>query len=486
MEQSPFDAGGSLSVNEGEAQGYSGYLGGDEGGGHEVIRVDGPPNFDLDSYIGNYAGRTKFDRLYLIGTCSSYLATDALKMAVAEAKSGKDVKAYEKAVQALAAVAPTDSDAVLDQGWVDRTTKVVKADTERLEHELKGYKNNLIKESIRMGNEDLGQHYHKIGDLNAASKAFSRMRDYCTTTSQIASMHFKNIVVAVDSKNWLAVQSNIQRLSTLQFRKEEEAKSKAKMWACMGLSQLAMGSYHAAAKSFIGTDPSLGDNYKEVISPNDVAVYGGLCALATMDRNDLINNVLENKSFRNFLELEPHIRRAITFFCSSKFRPLFDILDAYQPDFLLDIHLQRHTQTLLTRIRVKVMQQYLIPYSRVTLANMTKVFAPNQSVTTSDGKIDFSSPFVAEVISYIKDGVLDARIDMEKGVLVTKQVDPRAELYQKVFDSVKEYVSTAHLQLLRIEVLNAGLEVPPARSRKGADPADLAAAAAAEGDSMLM
>lgn len=82
--------------------------------------------------------------------CSSYLSTDALKLAVAGAKRGKDVLAYEKAVQALAAVAPTENDAVFDREWVDKTTRAVKADTDRLEHELKGYKNNLIKESIRV------------------------------------------------------------------------------------------------------------------------------------------------------------------------------------------------------------------------------------------------------------------------------------------------------------------------------------------------
>lgn len=335
-----------------------------------------------------------------------------------------------------------------------------------------------------MGNEDLGQHYHRIGDLAAATKAFNRMRDYCTASSQIASMHFKNIVVAVDSKNWLSVQSNVQRLHTLQFRPEDEPKCKAKMMATLGLSQLAMGSYDAAAATFIGTDPSLGDSYKEVISPNDVAVYGGLCALATLDRNDLVNNVLENKSFRSYLELEPHVRRAITSFCSSKFRSLFDILEAYTPDFLLDIHLQRHVYQLLTKIRVKAMQQYIIPYSRVTLANMAKIFAPGQSVVTSTSRTDITSPFVAEVISYIKDGVLDARIDMEKGVIATKQVDPRAELHRNVVDSVKEYVNTAHIQLLRVEVLNAGMDVPAPRGKKGAD-SEMLAATATEGDLLM-
>lgn len=71
-------------------------------------------------------------------------------MAVTEAKGGRDVNSYTRAVEALARVAPQDPEAKLDTAWVDHTSKVVKAETDRLEHELKGYKNNLIKESIRV------------------------------------------------------------------------------------------------------------------------------------------------------------------------------------------------------------------------------------------------------------------------------------------------------------------------------------------------
>jgi hypothetical protein len=38
---------------------------------------------------------------------------------------------------------------------------------------------------------------------------------------------------------------------------------------------------------FLETGPELGSNYSEVIAPQDVAVYGALCALASFDRSDL-------------------------------------------------------------------------------------------------------------------------------------------------------------------------------------------------------
>ena len=53
-------------------------------------------------------------------------------------------------MNALAEAAPTDGDAAPDVEWVERTRKRVKVETDKMETELKGYKNNLIKESIRV------------------------------------------------------------------------------------------------------------------------------------------------------------------------------------------------------------------------------------------------------------------------------------------------------------------------------------------------
>ncbi|KAJ5591829.1 COP9 signalosome subunit 1 (CsnA) [Penicillium hispanicum] len=430
------------------------------------IKVDDPPKFDLESYIANYTGRTRFNRLYLIGITSTLLSTDALKTAIAEAKKGKDVMQYEKAVRALSEVAPTEPEASLNAAWVRDVQRSVRAQTDRLEHELRGYKNNLIKESIRMGNEDLGNHYYEMGDLVAASKAYSRMRDYCTTPNHIASMLFKLISVSIERGDWLSVQSYVHRLRNAQSKPEDLAKNQSKMSAAFGLAQMHAGSYLEAANTFLSTESSLGDTFNEVLTPNDIAVYGGLCALASMDRNELQNRVLDNASFRYFLELEPHIRRAIAFFCNSKFRPCLDILNSYRADYLLDIHLQRHVSALYKRIRTKSIQQYLVPFSCVTLDSMATIFAP----TVVGGQAQptgMKSPFVQELIRLIKEGVLDARIDLERGVLVSNQTDLRAEVQREALESLRSFNEEAHWRILRTAVLHAGLQVPaPAGGRR--------------------
>lgn len=62
-----------------------------------------------------------------------------------------------------------------------------------------------------------------------------------------------------------------------------------------------------AARKFVEVSPELGSTFDGVVAPEDVAVYGGLCALATFGREEIKRRVLENASFKNFLDLVPQV-----------------------------------------------------------------------------------------------------------------------------------------------------------------------------------
>lgn len=91
------------------------------------------------------------NRLLLIASTSTVLSVDALKLAVQEVyKNGKDVQQYRNIWDDLRTLAPIDPDAKFNKSWADQTEKANQAEMHRLESELKGYKNNLVKESIRV------------------------------------------------------------------------------------------------------------------------------------------------------------------------------------------------------------------------------------------------------------------------------------------------------------------------------------------------
>ena len=95
-------------------------------------------------------GRTRFERLILIGETSSFLGLDALRAAVTEAKTGRDVGRFEEAITRLESLAPEEAQKMKDPSWADKAAIDNQRGLAKLEAELKGYKNNLVKESIRV------------------------------------------------------------------------------------------------------------------------------------------------------------------------------------------------------------------------------------------------------------------------------------------------------------------------------------------------
>jgi hypothetical protein len=109
------------------------------------------PNWDLDQYILNYRGHGKIHRLRFIALKCPALQADALTSAIRLIRETTlDVALYQETVEKLHQFLPSAQEATLDQAWIENVSRTAKATTERLEAELKNYKNNLIKESIRV------------------------------------------------------------------------------------------------------------------------------------------------------------------------------------------------------------------------------------------------------------------------------------------------------------------------------------------------
>lgn len=315
-----------------------------------------------------------------------------------------------------------------------------------------------------MGYKDLGKQYQSIGDLANSAKSFNKMSDYMTTNAHLVNMCMHLIMVAIDQKNWYVAIMNAQRVWTGGSTKFEEAKKQAaKLTSALGIAELASQNLRVAAESFINTDPRMvqakmddpedEESFNEVLTPNDVAIYGALCALASFDRSELHSRVLEHKTFRNYLELEPHLRRAISFFVSSKYSACLSILIAWRADFLLDIYLQPCFTVIFERIRRKAIQQYFVPFSCVTLKALSQAFNAEEA------------DIEKEVTAMIKRHELDARIDLVERVFLAKSPNARNVVHKQTLDLAKEYERTTLLRLLRMAIVNAGLEVKSAKDK---------------------
>ncbi|KAI0875078.1 26S proteasome subunit RPN7-domain-containing protein [Hypoxylon argillaceum] len=400
-------------------------------------------------------GRTRFERLLRIAQSSVPLCLDALKAAVTEAKEGKDIQRYREALEFLRVVGPDEPEAQYDDAWVNETVKSNKTLAQRLEAELKGYKNNLVKESIRIGHRDLGEHLENSGNLIAANDAYIKMRPDASTVSHIVDVGQHLIGIMLQGRDWPGIWAVVKQISPPNVNLEPDTVDFAYVKIVSGIAYLGTEKYAEAAKQFLDVgDPALCQPHNNVVSSNDVATYGGLLALASMERDELQHKVLDNSSFRNYLELEPHIRKAISMFVNCRYSACLEILERSRPDYLLDMHLQQHVSKIFSLIRKKCLVQYLIPFSCVTLESMDSIFArPDESLE-------------AELISMIKSGDLKARINTIDKLLVMASSEPRATMQTKALEMIKKYEREALDRIRRMNIAAADLEVK-APLRKG-------------------
>ncbi|XP_069688022.1 COP9 signalosome complex subunit 1-like [Periplaneta americana] len=311
------------------------------------------PSLDLEAYGNSYTGLARLYRLMYIADHCPTLRIEALKMAISYVMCTYNVALYQQLHKKLqeaigvsslpdvaggggggsgSGVQSTSQDIpTLDLLWVESKSKKAALKLEKLDTDLKNYKSNSIKESIRRGHDDLGDHYLDCGDLSNALKCYSRARDYCTSGKHVVNMCLNVIKVSVYLQNWSHVLSYVSKAEATPDYAELHGKDsnqtiQTRLKCAAGLAELATKKYKSAAKHFLVGNFDHCD-FPELLSPSNVAMYGGLCALATFDRHELQKNVIFSSSFKLFLELEPQLRDIIFKFYESKYASCLKLLD---------------------------------------------------------------------------------------------------------------------------------------------------------------
>lgn len=217
----------------------------------EQLLIVENPTLDLEVYANSYTGLAKLYRLICVADVCPSLRLEALKMAINYVSTTYNVTLYQVLHKKLAdlllaaaggggggangaavapaaagggagalpdvaaqSAAPSTSTAdlpVFDPNWVETKSKKAALKLEKLDSDLKNYKSNSIKESIRRGHDDLGDHYLSCGDLQNALKCYSRARDYCTSGKHVVNMCLNVIKVALYLQNWSHVLSYVSK-----------------------------------------------------------------------------------------------------------------------------------------------------------------------------------------------------------------------------------------------------------------------------------
>ncbi|XP_065883227.1 COP9 signalosome complex subunit 1-like isoform X2 [Dysidea avara] len=384
------------------------------------------------------------------------LRVEALKLALRELEQTHNTALYSEVKQKIVqctnnqADGPDTDEAKL---FISTTNKKAAIKLERLDTDLKNSKSNSVKESIRRGYDDLGDHFMDCGDLTNALKMYSRARDYCTSAKHIVILCLNIIKVSISLGNWQQVLNYYSKAeanpdSTSEHKSHEQLVVACRLKCAAGLAEMENKRYKNAARYFIMASFDH-CSFPDLMSPHDVAVYGGLCALATFDRKDLHDKVLGSSSFKQFLELDPQLRDVITQFYQSKYASCLKTLDGMDT-LMLDMYLAHHLQSLCSQIRNRALIQYFKPYVSADLNKMALAF--NTSVSNLED----------ELTQLILDDQISARIDSHAKILYARQIEQRRATFEKSLEIGEAYQLRTKALIVRAAMQHHRISVPPA------------------------
>ncbi|GAA5982391.1 hypothetical protein JCM11641_006968 [Rhodosporidiobolus odoratus] len=477
-----------------------------------AVSRDSP--YDLEHLASTWdaAGRSKISRLIFVSKLSPSLAGPALTLALNAIKAlTLDVRLYEETFQSyrkfINAVQKGDEaddqakawlqsvqgrEEGVDRVWADKARKEAQSGQDKLELELKGYMTNLIKESIRMGHRDLARFQYRTGDLQAAVRSYTKSREFCTTSQHVLEMCLGVIEVALDMSNYAFVRNYVVKAESaldaaqtsaqnsgknktapvnlpgmvapaqdpVEAAKERERKVVLERLTVAGaVAHLGSGAYEKAALSFtdVGSE-ALVSGPAHFIPAADIALYATITGLASFSRSQLKTRILENPNLRPFLDLGPYLRDIVRAFYESRFKEGLELLQKHEARFLLDLHLSPHYPTLLLQIQHRSLSLFFSPFSSVSLSRMSHAFGWSEPVLT------------AAVVELIGRGVIKARVDSARGVLVAKKVEARTEAFKNALQLGERGQKKARAGILRMKLLQADLVVKPAKGRVGGGP----------------
>jgi COP9 signalosome complex subunit 1 len=390
---------------------------------------------DLESYINGYSGHTKLVRLQLIAQKCPALQEEALTLLGQAILSGVNTKVLAKYGDLLSPIVSKSWATGIDQSSVGIETKMTA--------EITAARASLSKQRIREAHNDFGEFHHRRGDITSALKQFTLARDHSSSPLEMGESSIKGIVAATDIKNMTQLESYLNKF---EHGGCDSSLMMSQFTAARGLFWLMKGEFGQAARKFAEVSPEIGDSLTNLITAEDVATYGTLCAFASLEREEA-KRILSDSSFRNFIDLVPAVGEMVTHFFEGRYGSVISWLQTHRTRLALDLYLSELIDRLFEAIRDRCVLQYVTPYLNVSLVSMAEAFS-----------LDVPS-MEHSVATLIGNGSLNARIDSAAKTIHVVSVERRAESFAKVAKLSSVYVHDMQSLLLRMSCLEQDVMV---------------------------
>mmetsp|Transcript_96327 Transcript_96327/g.171175 ORF Transcript_96327/g.171175 Transcript_96327/m.171175 type:complete len:420 (+) Transcript_96327:35-1294(+) len=411
---------------------------------------------DLETYCSQYGTHGAIQRLQFIAseTPKKNLKIDALKTCLELLKRTTNFKGYTTTHALLRELCEGNESAVpaFDQVWVDATQKQAGILKDLYEQDLNQAKASQVKENIRACLSQLTSFCIEQGDYAAAEKYLTKSREHCTDQQTVFTTCMTIIKLRALQRQYQDIQAFATKVQHAPFMDDSK---QSKIWAAYGLHNMTSGNYKPAATFFAQVKhQDLGSAFSDILAPQDVALYGVLCALGSLDRGEVQSKLLDSTTFCECLDMTPQIRDLAVDFCSCRYAACLATLESMKEALSLDVHLHGQVAHLCEQIRSKGITQYFAPFLSVSLLNMAEVF--NTDVESMQ----------REVAKLIGNRKLDAKIDSQRKILIASHSDQKGTTYHNALRVSDDFLDSTQALILRMNLLKHDFGVHVVRQKK--------------------
>lgn len=275
------------------------------------------PSLDISKYAASYTSKVKVDRLLHISRVCPSKKKECYRLAVEEVKKGIDVGIYDRVMEEGQKLLGA-SECQFDAAWMTQQSQKNEKQVRYLEDEIQRWRNLSNREKICSSYLEAAEYCVSIGNFNTAISRYIEAKSYAGDTKMLLDINLKIMVTSIKSGQFGHVKSEASHaLASEDIFKDNKFKSK--VLCCLALYNLYNGRYDMAVMNLMECHFSVYNSFPEILSGADIALYGGLCALASFSRKQLKKQVLDNTEFKRFLELKPKIGSLIQSFYDSEY-----------------------------------------------------------------------------------------------------------------------------------------------------------------------
>jgi len=184
----------------------------------------------------------------------------------------------------------------------------------------------------------------------------------------------------------------------------------------------------------------------DIATISDIVMYITLCALATMNRQEIKTNLIENQDFREWLSRDDckTMRTLVDSFFNGDWSVAFATCLEVESFAKYDKFFGKQVPEIMQSIRDKLFLQYCKPYQRIKISVMEKNFnLPADMIETT-------------FVRMIEKGYLKARIDGINHEVIRYVEDPRDKAFESAMKAGSEYEDWTNRDLFYANIVDGG------------------------------